>query len=182
MAIQKLASNYGVVELNHVAAVKTGQIITQYELNSTDFATKPAENGMLLVADHINKTANLSVDSTSDAGYLHASVEKDYEGKGRKYFAVNRGEFLPRLFKLNKGDVFETNCVQYDDTVYTDYNAIVAAINATTVYGVPDATGYIQIIADVAASVPVEKIVLKAVAGVTLPNSEKGIKFVVEQA
>jgi hypothetical protein len=45
MAIQKLASQYGVVELNKVAAVKTGQIEVQYDL---DAAVTEVENGMLI--------------------------------------------------------------------------------------------------------------------------------------
>lgn len=182
MAIQKLAGNYGVVELNKLAAVRTGEIEAQYELDGTDFATNPAENGMLLKVDHVAKSVKLPSGATdADAFYLHASVEKDYEGKGRKYFAVERGTFLPRLMKLNRGDRFETNAVQYDDVTYADFATLSAAIDATTVYGVPDASGYINIVADVAASTDVEVVVLKAVEGVTLPNGENGIKFVVQQ-
>lgn len=175
MAVKKLQSVYGVVELNHVAAVKTGQIEAQYELDS---AVAQAENGMLLVADHVGKKVKKPAGAT-DAVMLHASVEKDYEGKGRKHFVAKQGEFLPRLLKLSKGDKFETNCVEYDDTVYADYNAIKAAINATTVYGVPNASGNIRI---VAAPAGTEAVVLKAVEGVSLPNGESGLKFVVDKA
>jgi hypothetical protein len=175
MAIKKLPSKYGVVELNHVAAVKTGQIVAQYELDS---AVAEAENGMLLMADHVAKKVKKPAGAT-DVVYLHASVEKDYEGKGRKHFVAKQGEFLPRLLKLSVGDKFETNAVEFDDTVYADYAALKAAINATTVYGVPNATGFVRV---VAAAAGTEKIVLKAVEGVTLPNGENGIKFVVEKA
>jgi hypothetical protein len=175
MAIKKLASQFGVVELNKVAAVRTGEIEVQYEL---DAAVTQAENGMLLVADHVGKKVKKPAGAT-DAVYLHASVEKDYEGKGRKHFVVKQGEFLPRLLKLNVGDRFETNAVEYDDAVYATPAALVAAINATTVYGVPNASGYIRIAATAAGT---EKVVLKAVEGVTLPNGEQGLKFVVEKA
>lgn len=180
MATKKLASQYGVVELNHVAAVKTGQIFAQYELNEADFANKPAENGMLLTVDHVGKKVGLPSGANAKV-YLHASVEKDYEGKGRKHFAVNLGEFLPRVYTLSVGDIFETNAVQYDDTVYANYSAIVSAINNSTVYGVPSAEGYIQIVASPSEEGE-EAVVLKAVEGVTLPNGEDGIKFVVEKA
>jgi hypothetical protein len=175
MAIKKLASVKGVVELNHVAAVKTGQIEAQYEL---DAAVTEVENGMLLVVDHVAKKVKKPAGAT-DAVMLHASVEKDYEGKGRKYFSVKQGEFLPRLLKLSQGDKVETNAVEHDDTVYANYAAIVAAINATTVYGVPNASGYIRIVATPAGT---EKVVLKVVEGITLPNGEQGLKFVVEKA
>jgi hypothetical protein len=172
MAIQKLAGQYGVVELNKVAAVKTGEIEVQYDL---DAALTQVENGMLLVADHVAKKVKKPVDATS-AVHLHASVEKDYEGKGRKYFAVKQGEFSPRLLKLKVGDRFETNAVEFDDAVYANYAAIKAAINATTVYGVPNASGYIRIVATPAGT---EVVQLKVVEGVTLPNGENGLKFLV---
>jgi hypothetical protein len=175
MAIKTIKSVKGVVELNHVAAVKTGQIEVQYDL---DAAVTEVENGMLLVADHVSKKVKKPAGAT-DLVHLHASVEKDYEGKGRKHFSVKTGEFSPRLLKLAVGDKFETNCIEHDDTVYANYAAIVAAINATTVYGVPSATGNIKIVATAAGT---EKVVLKVVEAVTLPNGEQGFKFLVEKA
>jgi len=177
MAIQKLQSQYGVVETNHVAAVKTGQIYAQYTLDPAGFTgSKYGENGMLVSVDHVAKLVKLPSGATASNIGLLATVSKEYEGKGRKYFAIKPGEFNPRVLKLQTGDIFETNAVIYDDTVYADYNAIVAANNATTVYGVPDATGYIKIIATLAGT---EKNALKVVEGVTLPNGERGFKFVV---
>lgn len=182
MAIQNLkgsaAGVFSVCELNHVEAVKTGKIYSQYQLNATDFASKPAENGMLLAVDHVAGEVKLPAGITATGLILHDSVTKDYEGKGRKYFAVNRGEFLPRAYQLSVGDIFETNAVLYDDAVYANFAAIAAAVNASTVYGIPDVTGYIRL---VAAPGGTEKVVLKAVKGVTLPNGESGVKFVVSQ-
>jgi hypothetical protein len=175
MAIKKLASQYGVVELNKLASVRTGEIEAQYAL---DAAVTQVENGMLLVVDHIAKTVKKPVDATS-AVLLHASVEKDYQELGRKNFVVKQGEFLPRLYKLKVGDRFETNCVEHDDAVYANYAAIVAANNATTVYGVPNASGNIRIVATPAGT---EAVQLKVVEGVTLPNGESGLKFVVVKA
>lgn len=178
MAIIKQPSVYGVVELNHVAAVKTGQIYVQYELDATDFATTPAENGMLLVVDHVGKKIKKATAVTALVG-LHASVEKDYENKGRKHFSVKRGDFTPRVDKLTVGDIFETNAFQYDDTVYTNYAAIKAAITATAVFGVAATNGYIDV---KAATTPTAAVELKAVEGVVLPNGELGIKWVVVKA
>lgn len=178
MAIQKLAEFYSVIETNHVNAVRTGDIKAQYELDATDFATVGAENGMLLVADEVGKKVKLPTGATSYV-MLHVSEERDYEDKGRKHFVLNRGSFAPKLLKLAKGDIFETNCVQFDDTVYANYNAIVSAINETTVYGVPSTSGRIDIKAGATANAVVE---LKAVEGVTLPNGESGIKFLVVKA
>lgn len=179
MAIQKLASNYGVLETNHVSAVRTGDIKAQYDLDATDFATVGAENGMLLVVDEVAGKVKLPTAAT-DYTYLHASEERDYENKGRKHFVLEQGSFAPKMLKLAKGDIIETNCVQYDDAAYADYNAIVAAINDTTIFGVPSTTGRIDIQADLALIDA--KVALKAVKGVTLPNGENGIKFVVTSA
>jgi hypothetical protein len=178
MAIVKGTSVYGVVELNKVAAVKTGQIYVQYALDTTDFASTPAENGMLLVVDHVGKKIKKPTAVTALVG-LHASVEKDYENKGRKNFAVKLGEFLPRVDKLSVGDVFETNTFQYDDTVYANYTALVAAISATAVFGVAATNGFIDVKAAITPTAAVE---LKAVEGVVLPNGENGIKWVVVKA
>lgn len=178
MAIKKLQSVYGIVELNHVASVKTGEVFTQYELDATQFASKVAENGMLLAVDHVAKKIKLPTDATTLCG-LVTSPEKDYEGKGRKYFATKLGEFLPRVNKLKVGDIFESNCVEHDDAVYANYAAIVAAVNATTVYGVPNASGNIRIVATPAGT---EALVLKVVEGVVLPNGESGFKFVVTKS
>jgi hypothetical protein len=179
MAIKNLQSVYAVAESNHLAAVKTGEIFAQYQLNASNFTgTKYAENGMLLVVDHVAKDVKLPAGITATGIHLHLSVEKDYENKGRKYFAVKPGEYLPRLYKLKVGDIFETNAVVYDDTVYANYAAMTAAINATTVYGIPDTSGNIKI---VAAPGGTEATVLKVVEGVTLPNGESGFKFVVNK-
>lgn len=185
MAIQKITGDYySVIETNHVSAVRTGDIKAQYDLDAVDFATVGAENGMLLVADDVSKTVKLPTGETSYC-HLHVSEERDYEDKGRKYFVLNSGSFAPKMLKLAKGDIIETNCVQFEDTAvqtytqYIDYAAIVAAIDATTVFGIPSTTGRIQIHGATTATAVVE---LKAVEGVTLPNGENGIKFVVVRA
>lgn len=180
MATKKQPSVYGVVELNHITSVKTGDIKAQFPLDGTDFASIPAENGMLLSVNEVSAKIELPADANAYC-YLHASVEKEYEGyKGRKHFAVNKdNDFYPRLYKLAKGNTFETNCFQYSDATYANYAAIVAAIDDSTVYGVPSTAGYIQIVATPAGT---ETIVLKAVKGVTLPNGESGLKFAVVTA
>jgi len=184
MAIQKLASVYAVLETNHVSAVRTGDIKAQYDLDATDFATVGAENGMLLVADEVLGKVNLPTAAT-DYVMLHASEEIGYEEKGRKNFVLELGSFAPKLLKLSKGDIIETNCVQFEDeavqtyTQYADYAAIVAAIDGSTVYGIPSTTGRIQINGATTGTAVVE---LKALKGVTLPNGENGIKFLVSRA
>lgn len=168
MAIKKLASKYAVVELNNIAGVRTGEIVSQYELDAPQI-----ENGMLVVANHVKEKVELPKAET-DLVHLHASVEKLYNGEGRNEFVVKKGSFLPRCYKLVHGDTFETNAVIYDDATYANMEAIIAGITETTGFGVPDATGYIKLVQDNPVGA---KLAIKAVKVVTLPNGETGIKF-----
>lgn len=167
----KLCSkDYAVVELNNVAAVRTGEIVSQYELD-----TPQIENGMLVVANHAKGTVELPQAET-DTVYLHASVEKLYDGEGRSKFVMKQGSFLPRLYKLGLGDTFETNAVEHEKGSITELEA---AITETAGFGVPSATGNIQFKDAQTSGAAVE---LKAVAVVVLPNGEYGIKWRVIKA
>lgn len=163
----KMAKKYAVVELNNLAGVRTGEIVSQYEMAE---GVDQLENGMLVVADHFKGEVKLPTAKT-DVVYLHASVEKLYNGEGRNEFVLKKGSFLPRLYKLCVGDTFETNAVDHDKGADS---ALASAITETAGFGVPDASGYIKF---VDALDDTEKVALKAVAVVTLPNGETGIKF-----
>lgn len=158
-----------VIELNHVAAVRTGEIKAQYEM-ATSLAAIGAQQGMLLVVDDVAGEVRLPANETEYV-YLHASEEQLYEDHlGREDFILESPK-LPRMYKLTKGDIFETNCVEL--------NGLNPA--TATVVGVPNADGYIHLYD--AVSVPTDAVVvLKIVAEVTLPNGKDGIKFVVDKA
>ena len=51
---------YGQLELNQVAFRRDGRIEAQCALDATDFATDPAENGMLLCVDNATRTIKFS--------------------------------------------------------------------------------------------------------------------------
>lgn len=164
------STDYAVVELNNVAAVRTGEIVSQYELEVPQI-----ENGMLVVANHAKGTVALPQGAT-DTVYLHATVEKLYDGEGRNKFVVKQGSFLPRLYKLGMGDTFETNAVEHDKSSITELQQ---AITETKGFGVPSTTGNIKFEENQTPSAAVE---LKAVAVVVLPNGEYGIKWRVVKA
>ena len=46
---------FGQLELNQVAFPRDGRIEAQCKLDDTDFASVPAENGMLLAVDRVNR-------------------------------------------------------------------------------------------------------------------------------
>jgi len=170
MADQKLRSVYGVVELNNIAGVRTGELVSQYDMAND---VEQLENGMLVAVDHFKGEVKLPKAKT-DVVYLHASVEKLYNGEGRKHFVAKKGSFLPRCYKLKVGDTFETNAVIYDDSKYANLEAIKTGITDAKGYGIPDKTGFIRL---VETKDDTEGVILKAVALVSLPNGEMGIKF-----
>lgn len=168
----KLASKYAVVELNNVAGVRTGELVSQYPLAS---AVKQIENGMLVVANHAKGEIELPKAET-DTVYLHASVEKLYDGEGRNEFVLKQDSFLPRCYKLGLGDTFETNAVKHEKS---DISELAKAITESAGFGVPSTDGYIEF---KEATTPTASVELKAVAVVTLPNGEYGIKWRVVKA
>lgn len=163
----KLSTKYAVVELNNVVGVRTGELVAQYELAES---VDQLENGMLVVANHATSEIELPKSET-DMVYLHASVEKLYNGEGRNEFVIKKGGVLPRAYKLQLGDTFETNAVEYTQA---DIATLSNAITSTSGYGVPSTNGYITFKEARTAGAKVE---LKAIAVVTLPNGEYGIKW-----
>jgi hypothetical protein len=182
MAIKSMVATgkYAVCETPDLAARKIGGsfLKNQYELDGTDFATIKAENGMLLAVDEVGKKVKLPTNATTYS-YLHCSPVKDYEGKGKDTVAVGRNELLPAMYKLSVGDTIITNAVKYDDGVYANVAAIAAAINGTTVFGAPNADGYIRVAAAAGGS---DAVSLKALSVTTLANGTSAIKFAVVKA
>ena len=51
---------YGQLELNNVAFRRDGRVEAQCFLDETDFADVPAENGMLLAVDRVNRAVKFA--------------------------------------------------------------------------------------------------------------------------
>lgn len=99
-----------IVELNKVAARKTGEIEAQCTLHK-DIAS--LENGQIVYIEATTDTIVLEKNENCvDAMYLHFSNPRRYEdGKtGMENFIYTRSEkYLPRLYKLTAGDIFTTD-------------------------------------------------------------------------
>lgn len=176
-----VTGKYGIVNLRKVAGVKTGEMNIQYALNATDFAATACQNGFLLEEEHYAKTLGLPSANTVRVG-LVASVEKMYDESDMSLgnFRLNLNEFLPRLYRLHVGDMFDTNNFKYDDGAYANYAAIVAAITAgTPVYGYATSTGQIGLVAVQDANAVIE---LQATRTVTLPGGESALVFTCTKA
>ena len=189
MAINRLTKDgYGQLELNQVAFRRDGRIEAQCALDATDFASAPAENGMILCVDDASRTIKLPT-SANIAKYplaLNYSAEHLYDERalGLKNFklGINDG-FYPRLGYLDIGDKFITNTVCYDTSVYADEDALktaLAGVATTAVYAVPYQDGYWKIVASKAASGLCCAVITGPGAG-SMPDGQYGVKLQVVQ-
>lgn len=183
MALKRLViEGFGQLELNNVAFRRDGRIEAQCALDSTDFASVPAENGMLLAVDNINRVVKFADDASLPIA-LNYTTEHMYDERtpGLKNFKLEPGTFLPRLGYLSVGDKFTTNCVSYDsakDSTWTSDDEFKKALAknklaTTPVYGGISADGSIA----VSATKPSAGPVLLVVAATTMPDGQFGIKF-----
>ena len=178
MAINKrLTDTNGVLELNRVSCNKTGNMPSQYKFVEEG----KLENGMI-VGIKAEKNEIVLDAAAGDAVFLHMSAEKEYDSNNsglNKFYLDKNSKFLPRLGRLEIGDVFTTTAVCYDSAVLASIEAIKIAVKAGTVYGgVTSVEGYKGLIS-ISKTQPTSKIALKASAVTTVPNGEVAIKFTV---
>lgn len=185
MATKRLTiDGYGQLELNQVAFPRDGRVEAQCALDETDFASIPAENGMLLAVDNVTRTIKLPVDDVLPVA-LNYTTEHMYDNRknGLKNFSLERGTFLPRLGYLSVGDKFTTNTVSYDDSEWTNDETLkealkTDALKTTPVYAGKGADGTILL----SGTAPTVGPVLKVILSTTMPDGQYGIKFQVIKA
>ena len=164
MALARLViDGYGQLELNNAAFRRDGRIEAQCALDSTDFATAPCENGMLLAVDKANKVIKFATDASLPIA-INYSAEHMYDERhlGLKNFYLTSNDFLPRLGLLAVGDKFTTNTICYDSATYADMDAVQTLLTAgTKVYAgiATDGSGYWQLVASAPAAGPVAQVV-----------------------
>lgn len=170
---------YGQVELNNVAFPRDGRIEAQCGLDATDFASIPAENGMILAIDPINRKIKLPTGSDTLLA-LNYSTEHMYDERanGLKNFKINAtDDFRPRLGYLSVGDKFTTNCVCYDTSTYANMTAVDTALKAvgtTPVYGKPHTSGAIQLVTSKPSG-----LALQVRMPTTMPDGQYAVQFIV---
>ena len=176
---------YGQLELNNVAFRRDGRVEAQCALDATDFASTPAENGMLLSVDKVNRVAKFADTSLDMPIGINYTTEHMYDSiyNGLKDFKLERGTFLPRIGYLAVGDLFTTNCFGYDSGDFANDAAVIAAttktaLGTTAVYGGVGTNGAIVIDTTKPAAGPV----LKVVEGTTMPDGQFALKFQVLEA
>ncbi len=179
MAIKRLIiDGYGQIELNQVAFRRDGRIEAQCKLDETDFATVPAENGMLLAVDNVRRIVRFAEADEAYPIALNYTTEHMYDERtpGLKNFKLERNTFLPRLGYLAEGDKFTTNCVAYDDGEFADDEALEAALDAvatTPLYGTQSEVGAIKI----TKTAPTSGAKLMVLKKTTMPDGQMAVKF-----
>lgn len=176
MADKRLViDGFGQVELNQVAFRRDGRIEAQCALDDTDFASVPAENGMLLAVDRVNRKIKFATDDSMPIA-LNYTTEHMYDERANalKDFKLERGTFYPRMGFLSVGELFTTNCICFDDGEYADNDAVEAIdLSAGQVYGGISANGAIKI----SATKPTAGPVLLVVEKTTMPDGQFALKF-----
>ena len=113
MAIKRMEiDGFGQLELNQVAFRRDGRIEAQCALDSTDFETTPAENGMLLGVDNITRT--IKKDTTGLPVAINYTAEHMYDDRKFSYIGISQElgfqkphkQFFLELF--DKGEIDAT--------------------------------------------------------------------------
>ena len=183
MALKRFViEGFGQLELNQVAFPRDGRIEAQCALGD-DFAEVPAENGMLLAVDNINRIVKYPVAGEKFPIALNYTTEHMYDERttALKNFNLPQGSFYPRMGYLAVQDKFTTNCLCYDDAEFSNDQALkdaykAEALKAAPLYGGISEMGAIK----VSKTAPTEGPVLMAVLGTgagSMPDGQFAIKF-----
>lgn len=176
---------YGQLELNNVAFRRDGRVEAQCFLDATDFASVPAENGMLLSVDKVAKVAKFADTDLDCPIGINYSAEHMYDERanGLKDFKLERGTFLPRIGYLAVGDLFTTNCFGFDSTEYADNDAVATATTATALGTDPIYAGVgTNGVMTISETKPQAGPVLKVTKQTTMPDGQFALQFQVLEA
>ena len=166
---------YGQVELNNVAFRRDGRIEAQCALSTVDFASAPAENGMILrvkKADHEICFADASAKNQLYA--LNYSSEHMYDERnpGLKNFKLDAvDDFYPRVGYLAVGDLWTSNCV--DLGAYASAAAVASALASGEVFAAVGTAGAPVLQAAAPSAGPVLQVIKKT----TMPDGQDAFQF-----
>lgn len=181
MALKRLViDGFGQLELNNVFFRRAGMVEAQCALGE-DFANVPAENGMLLAVDRVNRIVKFPVAGENMPIALNYTSEHMYDerAKGLRDFKLERGTFYPRMGFLSVGELFTTNCFSYDSDEFANEERLMEAVKdkatlaATAVYGGACENGTIKL----SATKPTFGPVLRVVEKTTMPDGQFALKL-----
>ena len=166
---------FGQVELNNVAFRRDGRIEAQCALSTTDFASVPAENGMILRVKKASHEICFADASAQNQLYaLNYSTEHMYDERkpGLKNFKIEAtNDFLPRVGYLAAGDLWTSNCV--DLGTYADASAVASALASGEVYAAVGTQGALVLNSAASSVGPVIQVIKKT----TMPDGQDAFQF-----
>lgn len=167
---------YGQVELNNVAFRRDGRIEAQCALSTVDFASVPAENGMILRVKKASREICFADASAENQLYaLNYTSEHMYDERrpGLKNFKLEAtNDFYPRVGYLAAGDLWTTNCV--DLGTYASYDAVKTALGSgTAVYGTVGTAGAVVF----GNSAPSVGPVIQVIKATTMPDGQDAFQL-----
>ena len=166
---------FGQVELNNVAFRRDGRIEAQCALSTTDFASVPAENGMVLRVKKASHEICFADASAQNQLYaLNYSTEHMYDERkpGLKNFKIEAtNDFLPRVGYLAAGDLWTSNCV--DLGTYADASAVASALASGEVYAAVGTQGALVLNSAASSVGPVIQVIKKT----TMPDGQDAFQF-----
>ena len=187
---------YATLELNQVAFLKTGMVVSQTPLDESFTLEAPCENGMWVVADKAAGVIKAPAAATDKPIGIVYTTEKEYDvfHYGLQTFGRKIAGDYPRVGILGVGDTVTTNCLQYDDSVFQAVNTVGSEKTSAEVLdaylsALDDSNkAYVVISAKNGAKAGVPEIVKtlpQNYAGIygrivkyyTVPNGEKGVKY-----
>ena len=177
MALKRVViDGYGQLELNAVAFRRSGRIEAQCALDATDFAEVPAENGMLLAVDNINRVVKFAKSGNIYPIALNYTTEHMYDERHNalKDFKLEIGSFYPRMGYLGAGDKYTTNCLAYDTTEFDSEETLKTAldnIKTAPLYAKVCDMGAHQITKSADGAVAL------VIAKATMPDGQFAVKF-----
>lgn len=180
MALTRYSTDkYASLEVNLARFRHAGPVISQTKLADAFTSNSPCENGMWLDTDiHTGKIGAAAV-TTGTYGIVYTSEDEyDNQKTGLKNFCQVAGDY-PRVGVMDVGDVYTTNCFQYNTTEYANeatLNAILVNCATTAIYVYPVANSAVPQVSSNASLIATG---LRGTVNAltTMPNGEKAIKY-----
>ncbi len=161
---------FGQVEPNHLSAPRNGHVYAQLPMST---AVNILENGQFVKYDYANGECNFTgfgpwmlVYNEEKLYDERKQAHKDWAMKKKEY---NDGVMTPRVFLLEPGDIYTTNCFEAN----TDDEAETTGVSVSVGdYFTPGANGYL-----VAGTTASASPLLRVVKYYTMPDGQDGVKL-----
>lgn len=173
-------NGFGQVEPNHMSALRTGQIYAQHPCAES---IAQLENGQFAKYFTAAGKGEVNTDSSAPGEWMMVYNEiklYDERKQSLKDFAMLKGDYVdeeivPRLFRVEKGDIFTTNTIGKAGAAGVDTDSTVAD---TTKYFTIGANGFL-VASTQASDSPRFAVVDSFKAPSTMPDGQPAVKLVV---